>query len=177
MTQMLTATFTKRRLPLFLSLALLALITTSATVIHLNADFKGEWTFNEQKSKLAEGRFRMNAQKIKVTQEGDVLTIERTGNGPNGDPFTMTDKLTFDGKTSESTGFANSKKKSTASWSQDGNQMTINSTTAFERDGNTMEIKTVEVWKLIDDGKSLSIDSKTTSQRGETANTFVYDKK
>lgn len=177
MTQMLKAMFKTRRLPIFLSLSVLALITTSATIIHYNADFKGEWAFNEQKSKLAEGRFRMNAQKIKVTQEGDAISIERTSNGPNGDPFTSTDKLTFDGKTVEGTGFGNSKKKSTASWSQDGNQMTINSTTLFERDGNTMEIKTVEVWKLIDDGKSLSIDSKTTSQRGESANTFVYDKK
>jgi hypothetical protein len=40
-----------------------------------------------------------------------------------------------------------------------------------------MEIKVVEIWKLIDDGKSLSIDYTSTSPRGTSTNTFVYDKK
>ena len=137
-------------------------ITSAATIRMLNADFKGEWTFNEQKSKLAEGRFRMNAQKIKVTQEGDALAIERTSANQNGESITSTEKLTFDGKPTESTAFANSKKKSIATWSQDGQQLTINSTIMFERDGNQVEIKTVEIWKLTDNGKSLSIDYTST---------------
>jgi len=36
----------------------------TAAVLILNADFKGEWAFNEGKSKLAEGRFRMNATSV-----------------------------------------------------------------------------------------------------------------
>src|SRR5438105_162678 len=154
----------------------LASICSAAAVIKMNADFKGEWTFNEQKSKLAEGRFRMNAQKIKVSQEGDAMVIERTSASPNGDNLTSTEKLTFDGKTTESTAFGNSKKKSAATWSQDGQQLTINSTIVFERDGNQFEVKIVEVWKLIDNGKSLSIDYTSTSPRGTSNNTFVYDK-
>ncbi|MEO5998515.1 MAG: hypothetical protein ABIN89_17290 [Chitinophagaceae bacterium] len=151
-------------------------ICSAAAIIIATADFKGEWTFNEQKSKLAEGRFRMNAQKIKVTQDGDALSIERTSTSQNGDNLVSTEKLTFDGKTSESTAFGSSKKKSTASWSADGQQMTINSTIVFERDGNSTEIKIVEVWKLITDGKSLSVDYTSTSARGTSSNTFVYDK-
>ena len=151
-------------------------ICSAAAIIIANADFKGDWTFNEQKSKLAEGRFRMNAQKIKVTQDGDALSIERTSTSQNGDNIVSTEKLTFDGKTSESTAFGTTKKKSTAAWSADGQQMTINSTIVFERDGNSTEIKIVEIWKLINDGKSLSIDYTTTSPRGTSANTFVYDK-
>ncbi|WP_315814318.1 hypothetical protein [Paraflavitalea speifideaquila] len=85
-------------------------------------------------------------------------------------------KITTDGKPAESTVFGNSKKVSTASWSASGEELTINSTTNFERDGNTFEIKAVEIWKLQDGGKSLSIDNTTTSPRGETKNTFVYDK-
>lgn len=149
---------------------------TASPIIVANADFKGDWTYNESKSKLAEGRFRMNAQKLKVGMEGEAMSIERTSASPNGDNVVTSEKLTFDGKSAESTVFGNSKKKSTATWSADGQTMTINSTIAFERDGNTMEIKTVEIWKLIDGGKSLSIESTSTSQRGTTTNTFVYDK-
>ncbi len=161
---------------IWLFLLSLSAVCNAAPIILANADFKGDWTYNEKKSKLAEGRFRMNAQKIKVSADGDAMAIERTSASQNGDNVVTSEKLTFDGKTTESTGFANSKKKSTATWSSDGQIMTINATTAFERDGNTMEIKTVEVWKLIDGGKSLSIESTSTSQRGTTTNTFVYDK-
>jgi hypothetical protein len=156
-------------------LAGIAILGTAATII-VNADFKGEWSFNEKKSKLSEGRFRMNAQKIKVTADGDAIVIERTSNTPNGESRTSSEKITTDGKPSESTVFGNNKKVSTAAWSASGEELTINSTTNFERDGNTIEIKSVEIWKLLDGGKSLSIDNTTTSPRGETKNTFVYDK-
>jgi hypothetical protein len=162
----------------FLGLSVLSLImiASTAAIVIANADFKGEWAFNEQKSKLAEGRFRGAAQKLKVSQDGDALVIERTSTTPNGD-VTSTDKLTFDGKTSESTVFGNNKKKSTAAWSSDGEAMTVNSTIVFERDGNTFEVKITEVRKLIDGGKGLSIENTSVSQRGTTTQTFVYDKK
>jgi hypothetical protein len=156
-------------------LAGIAIMGSAATII-INADFKGEWTFNEKKSKLSEGRFRMNAQKIKVSADGDALVVERTSNTPNGEARTTSEKVTTDGKPTESTVFGNSKKVSTAAWSASGEELTINSTTNFERDGNTVEIKSVEIWKLLDGGKSLSLDVTTTSPRGETKNTFVYDK-
>lgn len=156
-------------------LAGLAILGTAATVI-VNADFKGEWTFNEKKSKLSEGRFRMNAQKIKVTADGEALVIERTMNAPNGESRTTTEKITTDGKPAESTVFGNSKKVSTAAWSASGEELTINGTINFERDGNSFEIKTVEIWKLLEGGKALSLETTSTSPRGETRNTFVYDK-
>lgn len=169
--------FAASRLGFLFLLGAIVVGASSATIMHFKADFKGEWAFNESKSKLGEGRFRMNASKIKVTPDGDGMSIERTNASPNGEELTSTDKITFDGKTTEGTAFGNSKKKTTAAWSQDGESMTINSTILFERDGNSMEFKTTENWKLMDGGKTLSIESKTTSQRGETAATFVYDKK
>ncbi|WP_315814319.1 hypothetical protein [Paraflavitalea speifideaquila] len=72
-------------------LAGFAIMGTAATTI-VNADFKGEWTFNEKKSKLSEGRFRMNAQKIKVSADGDAIVIERTSNAPNGESRTSSEK-------------------------------------------------------------------------------------
>lgn len=164
----------KRKLATLL-LAAVALIGTAATVI-VNADFKGEWTFNEGKSKMGEGRMRMNATTLKVSTDGAAIVIERTSSF-NGESRTTSEKITTDGKPSESTVFGNSKKVSTATWSASGEELTINGTTNFERDGNTIEIKSVEIWKLIDGGKGLSIDATTTTPRGESKTTLVYDKK
>lgn len=118
----------------------------------------------------------MNALKMKVTQEGEGLAITRTSANQHGENIVYAEKLNFDGKPSESTVFGTSKKKLTVAWSADGQQMTINSSIALERDGNTIDIKIVEVWKLIDGGKSLSVENTTTSPRGTSTNTFVYDK-
>src|SRR5687767_14298283 len=106
-----------------LAIAMLFVGSTAAYVI-TKADFKGEWNFNESKSKLGEGRFRAAAQKLKVSGEGESISIERTVNTPNGETMTTTDKLTFDGKAAESTVFGSMKKSSTAAWAADGESMT-----------------------------------------------------
>lgn len=156
-------------------MALLLSGTTAAFILR-KADFNGDWTFNEGKSKLGEGRFRMAATKLKVSSEGETISIERTSNTPNGETMTTTDKLTFDGKAAESTVFGGMKKSSVASWSANGEELNIKSTISGERNGQTFELKVTEVWKLIDGGKALSIDYTSESQRGTTNQTFVYDK-
>lgn len=158
-----------------LTLALLFVGTTAAFMIR-KADFKGDWNFNEGKSKLGESRFRPAPVKIKVSEEGESLTIERTNNSPNGEAVTSSEKLTFDGKAAESTVFGGMKKSSVASWSADGEALTVNSTISGERNGQAFEIKTTEVWKLSDGGKTLTIDYTSVSQRGTNNMTFVYDK-
>lgn len=163
------------RFLLIMSMSLLLIGTTAAFVL-TKADFKGDWTFNEGKSKLGEGRFRMAPAKLKVSNEGENVTIERTSNTPNGETATSTEKLTFDGKAAESTVFGGAKKSSVGAWTANGEEMTINSTIIFERDGQSFEIKTTEVWKLLDGGKTLSIDYTSVSQRGTSNQTFVYDK-
>lgn len=158
-----------------LMIALLFTGTTAAFMIR-KADFKGDWTLNESKSNFGESRFRMAAAKLKVTTEGESITIESTRNTPNGDAMTTSEKLTFDGKASESTVFGSAKKSSVASWSASGDEMTIKSTVSGERNGQTFEFKITEVWKLLDDGKTLSIDYTSESPRGTNHQTFVYDK-
>lgn len=171
------STTIKSKTATLLAAAALFAVTTSATIVHYAADFKGEWAFNEKKSKLAEGNFRMNTSKLKVTQDAASLGVERTSASPNGEELVTTEKLTFDGKESESTVFNDSKKKSTAAWSSDGEALTVTANTHFEFNGNGIDIKSVEVWKLSEGGKTLSIATTTTSPRGTTENTFVYDKK
>lgn len=162
----------------FIGLAAMAtfFIGSTAAYVIMKADFKGEWSFNEGKSKVGESRFRRPPAKIKVSAEGGSLTIDRTGTNQNGEAVTQSEKLTFDGKAAESTVFGSMKRSSIASWSADGEAMNIATTISGERNGQTFEVKIAEVWKLTDGGKSLTIESTATSQQGTTSQTLVYDK-
>ncbi|MFN8208577.1 MAG: hypothetical protein U0T82_14385 [Bacteroidales bacterium] len=146
---------------------------TSSFAQNSKAVFTGNWALNESKSQLGEGFGRRAATKLVITQDAAVLTVERTSTRQNGEVVTTTEKYNFDGsETDNSTG--NRQKKSTASWSADGQTFTVNSTTIFERDGNTMEMKSIEVFKLGTD-KTLVIDNTMSSQRGDFKTMLVYD--
>src|SRR5215831_674472 len=129
------------------------------------ANFSGDWKLNEGKSELGDFGARFAPTAIKVDQKADAISIARTRPGFNGgDPVTTTISLTFDGRETESTGFGNSKTKSTAKWTDD-QTLVINSTTSGERNGQAFEIKGTETWTLKDG--SLSIVSVSSSARGE----------
>jgi len=136
-------------------------------------DFSGEWSFNESKSNMGEGRFQTSLMLIK--QEGNNLTIERLQKGRDGQEMKVTQKLTLDGKESKYTA-GRGTRKSTVTWSDDGMALTVKSTMVFDRNGETMEMKSVEQWKLSEGGKILSIESSSSTPRGERKATMVYDK-
>ena len=137
-------------------------------------NFSGEWSFNESKSDMGEGRFQTSL-KLTIKQDGNNLTIERLRTGRDGQERKSTQELTLDGKESEYTA-GRGTRKSTVTWSDDGLALTVKSTMVFDRDGETMEMKSVEQWKLSDGGKILSIDSSSSTPRGERKATMVYDK-
>lgn len=159
------------------SVLLLVVVVLMAAAFIAPANFSGEWTLNETKSKFGDESFgRLAAQTFKVKQEKDVITIGRSGSNPNGD-YSYEEKLSFDGKEVETTVFNGAKRKSSVKWSADQKSFTLTSVTNFERDGNAFEIKGTEVWKLSDDGKSLQIESSSNSQFGTMTRSLVYDKK
>ena len=137
-------------------------------------DFSGEWNLNTSESEL--GEFNRAASKIKITQDENSLTIERTGTRRNGEVFTYTEKITLDGKESVNTVFGDRQRKAVAEWSEDGLSLIISSTMNFERDGETREVKSQETWILTDNGKSIVIDSSSTTPRGERKQKLVYNK-
>ncbi|MES1226848.1 MAG: hypothetical protein ABUT20_65850, partial [Bacteroidota bacterium] len=139
------------------------------------ANFSGEWKLNEAKSELGEFGNRV-ARSIKVDQKDADITIASTRPGFNGgDPVTTTLTMSYDGKETESTGFGGSKRKTTVKWSDDGQTLTVSSSTLIERDGQTSEIKSTETWTLIKGG-GLSIVTFSSSPRGESTTKAVYDK-
>ena len=157
-------------------LVILCLLMTVNSNAQTNSNFTGSWAYNESKSKLAEGGFRMVSQKLTITQTEKSFTLERTYAGQDGEERKTTETYTLDGKESVNP-FFNTAKKSTATWSADKKSLSVSSVMVFERDGEKTEIKTVEVFKLTDADKTLSVDSQSSSSMGERKATLVYDKK
>ena len=119
---------------------------------------------------------RMASTKLKITQEGTIITIVRTSNGQMGEVVT-TDKLTFDGKESTSVGGREgSTRKAALKLADDQNTLTVNSVTVLSFNGNSFEIKSKENWSLSADSKTLTIDSEATTQMGVTQTKLVYNK-
>lgn len=146
----------------------------SFTTVADKANFSGSWKLNEGKSELGEfGRFI--ARKVKAEQKDDAITISKTAPSFNGDDVTTTETLTFDGKTTESTVFGNSKKKTTAKWSDDGKSLAISYSIDFERNGETTTITGTETWSLSAEGQ-LVLSNKSVSPQGERSTKAVFDK-
>jgi hypothetical protein len=151
------------------------LTVCSAATYAQKANFSGEWKLNEQKSDL--GQFaQMAPKKLKATSQADNLSIERFATGPDGSEANYTDKFTFDGKETETTLFGTAKKKSTAKWSDDGKSLMVKSNIVFSNEGQTFEVTINEVWKFLEDGKTLSVESTSTSQMGTNTTKMLFDK-
>lgn len=137
-------------------------------------NFSGNWTLNESKSNVGEGRFRMSP-KMTVKQEGNSLVVDRVRSDRDGQERTMTDEYTLDGKQTVDES-ENRTVKSTAAWSADGNSLVIKSETTMSRQGQTFEMSGTETWSLSADGKILTVKSASSSQMGDRTVTLVYDK-
>ncbi len=139
------------------------------------ADFSGKWKLNEGKSEL--GQFASFAIRgIETEQSADAINISRTAPSFEGTDVTTKERLTFDGKEAESSSFGDSKKKSVASWSEDGKMLTISYNLKMEFNGQSLDIKGKEVWTLADEGKTLVVKNTGSSSFGEFETTSVYEK-
>ena len=142
------------------------------------ANFAGTWALNAEKSNFGDaqgGGQRMGGGNFVAKQEANLLTVDRTRTGQDGQQVTTTSKYTLDGKVSVNT-TARGESKSVATWAADGKTLTIVTTRSFERDGQTTEMKTTEIWSL-PSATSLSIASTSSTPNGERKTTAVYDKK
>ena len=157
------------------------------------ADFSGEWKFNESRSELIAkfplcifGNDRMRSKTMRIVGYKDFLTIDAASSASDGALVTRQYKLIFDGKEREATYVGNPRDKSTARWSDDGQTMIVNSArtmtnpvrpfNTFGTNGKTEDIKVTEVWKLINDGKSISVQVKSRSNSSENTMKLIYDK-
>jgi len=159
-----------------IALSAIILLTSANQTGMVAVNFTGEWKLNEQKSELGEFGDRFAPKKLKIDSKNDSLSCERTLTSESGEEIKSMLKLTFDGKETEGVVFGNSKRKSTAKWSDDGQSLLINSIIFFDQNGQTNEIKVNEIWKLTDNGNSLAIESNSSSSFGDNSMKLVYEK-
>ena len=157
-------------------LALLVPVMTNAQAGKTN--FSGTWTLNAGKSTQPQGDqggMRMGVGNLSAKQEANLLTVERTRTGQDGQPVVMTMKYTLDGKESINTS-PRGDSKSVAKWAADGKSLTIETTRTFDMNGESRTMKSTEVWTLTD-SKTLTVASTRQGMNGEVKATLVYDKK
>lgn len=157
-----------------LIISIVFLLSAFSLPAQTKPNFAGTWNFNESKSQLGDGPGRRAATKLVIMEVENNLIIERTSTRQSGEAVVTKEIYNLTGtETDNST--ENRKKKSTASWSADMEQLTVVSTTTFERDGNVMEMKSTEVYSLSTDKKTLTVANTFSSQRGDFKTTLVYD--
>lgn len=156
------------------------------------ADFSGEWQAKESISMGGnivcsyDDGDRMLAKTMKITEQADFLTIEASSSFSGAAPVTSQEKLTFDGKESQIDHGPERGKKFTVKLSADGQTMTVNSivhlVTAKPYHVDVQEqmlVYVTEVWKLSDDGKSITVEAKAKSNlfsKEERSWNTVFDK-
>src|SRR5512140_1541369 len=86
------------------------------------ANFAGTWAFNAEKSQMGQSQGQGGGQRgfgggnFVAKQEANLLTVDRTRTGQDGQSTTTTSKYTLDGQVSVNT-TGRGESKSTATWS------------------------------------------------------------
>jgi hypothetical protein len=148
------------------------------------ADFSGEWKSKEPISMggnivctYVEGD-RMLSKTMKIAEQANFLTIEVPNPSPGSGPAKSQEKLTFNGKASEIDRGHGFGKKFTVKWSADGKTMTVNSVVRLMIDQEQKLVYVTEVWKLSNDGNSISVQANAKSSIFDSGRswTTVFDK-
>jgi len=151
------------------TLIIFAALMVSGAVVAQGLNFNGSWKLNSEKSKL-NAEFSFAPKEVIITQTGNDMTVEKHSSFQDQD-FVTTDKLTLDGKECINTGFQDTQKKSTCTWSDDKASLKITSKMSVG-DG---EMTITEVYKM--DGSNMMIESSASSSYGDLVETMMYDKK
>lgn len=135
-------------------------------------DFSGTWNSNAEKSIQPQGN---QGGSLVAKQEANLLTVERTRTGQDGQPTTMIMNYTLDGKECTNTS-PRGESKSVANWSPDGKSLAIETSGTMDRNGESVTMKSTETWTLTD-AKTLTVASARQDPDGDVKITMVYDKK
>ena len=148
------------------------------------ANFSGEWKSKESIGmggnivcSYDEGD-RMLSKTMKIAEQADFLTIEIPNPSPGAARATSQEKLAFDDKESQINHGRVRGKKFTVKLSADGQTMTVSSIVHLMIAQKQKFVNVTEVWKLSNDGKSISVQANAKSNlfSGERSWKTVFDK-
>jgi hypothetical protein len=155
--------------------ALACCISLNLSLFSQISAFSGTWILNETKSKMGESQLRIASVKINMGQKKNLLVIETTQLKPDGEKITLTEKYTLDGKEKEFIS-RDQVKKSKVTLADNKKSFTIKSESIVKRDGKKINFSMEDVFVLSEDGLNLTIDSKSSSQKGEYHAILAFDK-
>lgn len=132
-------------------------------------NFSGTWKINNEKSTFFE-QFSLAPTQLILIQTADSLIVEKHGNF-QGQEYVTKDRYSLDGKQCVNKGWMDSKKTSTAVWSEDGKILTVTSKMPAQ-DGSEATMKEIyEMAELL-----LKVQMSAASSMGEMAETYLLDK-
>ncbi len=159
-------------------------ITSETSALADHPNFSGDWKLNESNSELGEqfplcifgGGDRMRSKIMKISVNAYFLTVDVASSSSDGELVMRQEKVTFGDMETAATFVGIPRVQSAARWSDDGQTMTISSARFLKDDGEKIDFKVTEVWKLINEGKSISVRVHSSSTYGERTMKLVYDR-
>ena len=149
---------------------LLAFSMLSIATMGEGINFSGTWKLNNEKSILFE-QFSLAPTQLIVIQTADTIMVEKHGNF-QGTDYVTKEKFSLDGKECFNPGMMpDSKKTSTAAWSEDGKILTISTKMPTQDQG---EATMKEVYRM--EEPNLKIELSAASSMGEMSETYLLDK-
>ncbi|HUF04924.1 MAG TPA: hypothetical protein VMM38_12210 [Aridibacter sp.] len=165
------------------ALAVLAAVSFAAAQ-NKTPDYSGKWKLDMSKSELGE-RSMLESMDMTVEQTADTLSVERTpkfargGEGVGGlaGGNLGGGKMTYDlsGKETKSEGAMGGEVALTAEVGKEGGLILLQKRNLDTQMGS-FSIKTLELWKLSADGKTLTVLSSTETPRGNRSQKMVFSR-
>jgi hypothetical protein len=155
-----------------LALALFSL-ASAPLVAQAKPDFSGTWKLNPDKSDMGQGAQNRPgggaAMQLFITQMADKLVIEQK----MGERSRMVTYL-LNGQESSNAGMRGTEVKTKSHW--EGNTLITEGDNTMSTPGGDMQVKTREERSLSADGKTLTVVTTMSSDRGTRNRKLVYEK-
>jgi hypothetical protein len=161
-------------MPLFVVFFLSSTILCCAFAVFAESQvfFSGKWSFNQARSKAAEGTsFSGSEVTLDILQDQKSIKITKTIKNPGGMVDTTSETYTLDGKehVTKETSLITER---TGNWSDDKKQIVLVQRVSL----GARVFTTEDVYSLSDDGKVLMIHSAETMNSRKGKSLLVYDK-
>ncbi len=137
-------------------------------------DFSGKWSLNLRMTDFGRVSEWNVPRSYDIKQQKDAMIIQAKFFDDQMEPHNYTERIPFDGKTTETLTYGDNKRVVSMKWNaaSDGFMLTVQMKTT---DGQSVPIFT-EIWSLNDGDKSLEVDREPTQAEDYSIKAY-YDKK
>jgi len=157
----------------FTGLLILFTVFTSFSAFAQDAVYSGDWKLDRVKTVLADNQLFLAKVDIKI--KGDSLLTNRTYENSNGEEYLFAENLSLDNKEGKIVIY-DMPRTSKATRSATDKAIILESKTTFYGNGAEDNLIAKEIWKVSEDGKTLSIEFTNKMSEGETSGTLYFSK-